>query len=501
MPSVAIVGAGLAGLATAKAAREYDLVPTVFESAPEAGGLWRPRTGSVWPELTTNISRFTCSLSDYPWPAGTPEFPRSAAVAEYLKSYARDFDADRAIRFGCRVTGVERVSGRWRVAFSEGGCARAEVFDALVVATGFFGRPVFPRVSGGFDGLSIHSGAYRGPAEFRGRRVVVVGMAFSGAEIAAELARDGAAVTAVTPRPFWLVPRRIPLGGGRRVPLDLYGNTRSARLGPPGAVAPPPAERYRRRNQMLSAIGMNPGEIDEALRLDPDSTDPPHVVVSDTVGTEVVEGRLRVVAGRVRRLERSAVVLDDGRRVDADAVIWCTGYRPDLTFLPRTVSRAVEYDPTDIFQPVLLADAVFPQEIPGLSFVGMYRGPYFGVVELQARWVCAVMASAVPSPAPLERARGVGTARETRLARPRPQFPHNDLEQADRIGRILGVLPEPESARDEKNWFWDAPVIPAHYRMMGAHAAPTVARVLIEEARARCQDAHENQEGCGTCQT
>lgn len=495
------MGAGLAGLAAAKAAREYDLAPTVFESAPEAGGLWRPRTGSVWPELTTNISRFTCSLSDYPWPAGTPEFPQSAAVAEYLKSYARDFGADRAICFGCRVTGVERVSGGWRVAYSDEGGGRAEVFDALVVATGFFGRPVFPRVSGRFDGPSVHSSAYRGPAEFRGRRVVVAGMAFSGAEIAAELARDGVTATAVTPRPFWLVPRRIPLDGGRRVPLDLYRNTRSARLGPPGAVAPPPAERYRQRNRMLSSIGMNPGEIDEALRLDPDSTDPPHVVVSDTVGTELAEGRLRVVAGRVRRLEDSTVVLDDSRRLGADAIIWCTGYRPDLALLPDSVLRAVEHHPADTLQPVLLADAVFPQEIPGLSFVGMYRGPYFGVVELQARWVCAVIAAAVPSPDPLELARGVGTARETRLARLRPQFPHNDLEQADRIGRILGVLPNPESSRDENDWFWDAPVIPAHYRMMGAHAAPTTAWALIEEARARCQETQDSQEGSGTCQT
>jgi dimethylaniline monooxygenase (N-oxide forming) len=494
--SVAIVGAGLAGLAAAKAALEYNLEPTVFERASRSGGLWRPGSGFVWPALTTNISRFTCSLSDHPWPAGTPDFPTAEAVADYLVSYARRFGVARSLRLACEVVRLEPANGTWRVTSEHAGRRSSELFDAAVVASGFFGKPVIPPLAGTFNGLALHSGGYRSSAQLSNRRVVVVGMSFSGAEITAELARGGIAVTAVTPRAFWLLPKLVKSpDADNSIPLDLYRKTRSVRLRQP---ALPRSEQYRRRNRLLATLGQNPGQLNNELLLDPNSTDPPHVVVSDALGAAVDKGTSTlVVSGRVTRLERSAVVLADGRRLDADAIVWCTGYRPDLSFLSREVRRAVEYDPTDMLQPLLLADAVFPRGAPGLSFVGLYRGPYFGVIELQARWVCAVISGALPPPSAHKIAREVARSRQIRRSKPRPQFPYDDLAQADRIGRTLGVLP-PVQPSGVDDWFWDSPVIPAHYRMLGSHNAPEVAESQIEEAISRCQGQLGGRAACRT---
>jgi dimethylaniline monooxygenase (N-oxide forming) len=463
----------------------------------------------VWPTLTTNVSRFTSVFSDHVWPDGTPDFPAAGAVADYLAGYARRFGLDDTLRTECDVVALEPAeasrsesgSSGWRVTWEHAGRQASQVFDAVIVASGFFARPAVPRLRGTFDGLLLHSGGYRGATWLSNRRVAVVGMAFSGSEIAAELSREGVAVTAVTSRPFWLLPRYVtPPGVNRAVPLDLYAKTRAARRSESGTVLP---ERYRKRNRLLSQLAENSrlGEhselFDNAFALDPDSTEPPHVVISDALAPEIHAGRLALARGRAARLERSAVVLEDGRRIEADAVVWCTGHLPDATFLPLPVRRAVEYDPTDLLQPLVLGNAMFPAGVNGLIFVGMYRGPYFGVVELQARLACAVISRAIPPPSAPDLAREVARARQIRWMRPRPQFPYDDLDLADRIGRMLGVLPPArpssgaEDVDDADDWFWNSPVVPAHYRMLGAHSAPEIAAGQIREAAARVRAEKE----------
>ncbi len=58
--------------------------PTVFERATEIGGLWRPGSGAAWPGMATNLSRYSCGFSDFPWPAGAPDFPRQPNMFDYL---------------------------------------------------------------------------------------------------------------------------------------------------------------------------------------------------------------------------------------------------------------------------------------------------------------------------------------------------------------------------------------------------------------------------------
>lgn len=484
MVSVAVIGAGIAGLAAAKSALEYDLKPTVFERANELGGLWRPGSGFVWPTLTTNISRFTCVFSDHPWPMGTPDFPTAPAVAEYLLSYAQRFGVTRFVSTECNVTSLVPDDGGWRVIWEHRGRQASQLFDAVIIASGFFAEPIVPALDGRFDGVALHSGSYRGATQLPGRRVVVVGMAFSGSEIAAELAQLGIQVTGIASRPFWLLPKLVtPVGAHRQVPFDLYSKTRAARLPASGV---PMSERHRSRNRLLSMLGRNPGQLDQALALDADSTDPAHVVICDVLAAGSEHQNLRVVKGRVARLDRSSVLLADGRDFPADVIVWGTGYRPELSFLSSQVRQCVEYDPADSLQPLILADSVFPAGVEGLSFVGMYRGPYFSGIELQARWACAVIAGALPRPGPMELARGIHAARRIRDQRPRPQFPHDDLELSDRIGRRLGLLPGAPVGWGAGGWFWDSPVVPAHYRMLEPHSCPEFAWTQIMEAASRC---------------
>ncbi len=77
------------------------------------------------------------------------------------------------------------------------------------------------------------------------------------------------------------------------------------------------------------------------------------------------------------------------------------------------------------------------------GFVGFYRGPYFAVMELQARWVAGVFADAISTPTADEIDVGIADAQTLRNFSPRPQFPYgNYVEFADRIARQVGCYPD-----------------------------------------------------------
>ncbi len=457
--SVAIIGGGPSGLAAAKAALEFGMRPTVFETVKEIGGLWR-QGGSAWPGMAANLSRYSCGFSDLPWPDDASDFPRQDQMFDYLRRYADTFDLHPYLRLGCPITRDDHVAR----------------FDAVIVASGIFATPMVPPLLGSFRGLSCHSSNYRGPEKFLGRRVAVVGMAFSGTEIAAELASAGVPVTAVVSRPMWTLPRYRAHANGTLLPWDVVAFTRSAHH---AMSLLTPAEANRALNNSYHKLGANPGLLDPRLWLDPDSQDPPHVVISDRLPGLIKSGQIIVEPGRALRLGRDHLVLNTGTEVSCDAIIWCTGYRPDLPSLHGSKLAALNFDPDDLLQPLLLHKCTLHPDLPDMAFIGMYRGPFFVVIELQARWSCAVLSGQLAPPSLEQLRAGLEHELAIRRLRPRPQFPHGDyVGLADSIASELGVLPDVKA-------LWDEPVIAAHYRLRGPGSKPELAQREITSLHRR----------------
>jgi cation diffusion facilitator CzcD-associated flavoprotein CzcO len=362
---VAVIGAGAAGLTSARWLIDAGVEPTVFERTAAVGGLWRPDTGLAYPSLRTNTSKQKTAFSDLPFDAALPDHPDRDQVLAYLERYADVTGVRSRIRFGRTVVAVRPSAEGWTV--------DGEAFDAVVVASGLFGRALEPplRDRDRFRGTIVHSRGYRDPAGFAGKDAVVVGAGSSGADIAVELAAVARSVSIAVREMPTFTPRHY-----RGRPYD-HRATRLARMLPPGVrrrrVWRILAEEYRSRGLRLERLSANTTPCTDLL---------------DALASRRVTMRPALVA-----LDEKGAIFADGSRIDADAIVLATGYAAEFPFLPPGV-------PARIDGALALYRLVFPPGVDGLAFVGMTRvlGPVFPVAELQARWVAAVFAGRAALP-------------------------------------------------------------------------------------------------------
>ena len=241
---VAIVGSGPAGLASARFLAQAGIIPKIFDSSDCVGGLWKQTTtiqmdvasSKCWKSLHTNLSKYTCSFSDFPWHADTPMFPSFHDMHKYLKAYADCYLKPEYFSFYSTVIKTSRKSGggylvEWMDEKTKE--CHSEEFNAVVVASGFHNDSVIHSAPGE-RGLTsdyptsipyIHSTAYRSPERYFNKRVVVVGSSYSATEISAEISQYTKSVHNIQSRYVYIVPRFIPTEpmhpASPRLPLDM----------------------------------------------------------------------------------------------------------------------------------------------------------------------------------------------------------------------------------------------------------------------------------------
>lgn len=300
---ITIVGAGAAGLAMAQALQRRGLSSVVLEQGA-IGETWAHH----YDRLHLHTHKGASSLPGLPMPAAYPPFPSAAQVQAYLQQYARHFQLQ--VETGVVVESAAYQQGRWQLGTSRG----YRTATVLIAATGIWGCPVIPALPGTdlFGGQIIHASAYRNPAPFVGKRVLVVGAGNSGSEIAAELARAGVATA-----------------------LSIRGGA--------AFVAPPRSAHVMRWNDTLARL-LPQSVIDRTLALSrPDYRGiglplPAHrpadayPVVGFDLPLAVAAGHISVY-GALTGYSPGQARFAGGRTLACDTVILATGYRPALTFL------------------------------------------------------------------------------------------------------------------------------------------------------------------------
>ena len=119
--TVAIIGAGVSGLAAAKVFKEKGHEISVFERSHDLGGVWEPSRS--YPGIQTQSPKDLYRYTEKAMPDRYPEWPSGAEVHAYLGSYADDHDLGAAISFGADVVSLaRRPDGEpgWRLHISRG---------------------------------------------------------------------------------------------------------------------------------------------------------------------------------------------------------------------------------------------------------------------------------------------------------------------------------------------------------------------------------------------
>ncbi|MFF3327445.1 ArsO family NAD(P)H-dependent flavin-containing monooxygenase [Streptomyces sp. NPDC002889] len=285
---VVVIGGGQSGLAAGYHLRRLGVDFVVLDAQSTPGGAWQ----HTWDSLRLFSPAAYSSLPGRLMPPQPGEaYPGAQHVVDYLADYEKRYELP--IQHGVRAHAVHRDGAFLRVE-TDNGSWRAR---AVISATGTWSRPFLPTVPGRsvFQGVQLHTVEYRNPQEFAGRRVVVVGGGNSGAQIAADLAYDTELTWATQREPRFLaddIDGRVlfDVATARRRALD-EGSSDAGGVASLGDIVAVPPVRQARDAGLLKWSPM------------------------------------------FARLTRHGVAWADGTTAEADAVIWCTGFRPVLSHL------------------------------------------------------------------------------------------------------------------------------------------------------------------------
>ncbi|KAL6550199.1 hypothetical protein OROMI_020687 [Orobanche minor] len=343
--TVAVIGAGAAGLSAALELRREGHSVIVYEREAQIGGTWaytpeiepdlmgldpsrKVIHSSLYASLRTNLPRETMGFRVYPFVASGKfgrdprRFPGHNEVLEYLRDFADEFRLGELVNFGREVLHVRLGDHRkWIVRSQKGNGedGNNEVYDAVVVCNGHYTEPRIAEISGieEWPGKQIHSHNYRVPDPFHNQEVVVlIGSSASADDISRDIAK---------------VAKEVHIAS---------------------------------RSVQNEAIGKLPAH--------------------DKIW-------LHSMINRVHK--DGTITFQDGNVIYADVILHCTGYKYHFPFLQTNGTVTVEDNRVGP-----LYKHIFPPTLaPWLSFVGLpWKVVPFPLFEFQSKWIAGVLSGRIP---------------------------------------------------------------------------------------------------------
>jgi dimethylaniline monooxygenase (N-oxide forming) len=397
--NVCVIGAGVAGLTTAKTFTARGHKVTILERSGDLGGVWEPARS--YPEIQTQSPKDLYRYTDKPMPDSYPEWPKGPQVYAYLAEYAREHDLMPKMRFNSSVIGMTRRSGLpgWvvEIATLDGSVTREE-FDFVVVCTGQFNEPqtishVGAEAFKAAGGKVLHSAEHTDASIVRGKKVVVLGGSKSATDIAVNSVHAGASeVTMVYREPVWRIPYFI--GGLVNFKRILYIRAqeemfRSWGIGAVSraahAIAKPVVwanwralESLLKLQFKLQKCGMVPKQrIEDGINCSVPIATPEFFPM-------VVDGRIKAIRGTFDHYDGKTIVMTGGERVAADVAILAIGFKLGVPFLPEAYRNKL-VEPDGQYR---LYRVIANPDLPDMGFVG-FNSSFCTVLcaEMAANWL------------------------------------------------------------------------------------------------------------------
>ncbi|KAF9289446.1 Cyclopentanone 1,2-monooxygenase (CPMO) [Mortierella alpina] len=488
---------GASGLSAIKECLdEKEFIDVVaFEQQQHLGGLWRytevseetpnPHS-SVYKSTIINVSKQSMSYSDFAIPIDWPTYLPHQKVAHYFDMYAERFQLREHIRFGAQVVEVRELhdeNKRWVVRWHpvapsmvpEEAEIKEEIFDYVMMCSGHHWKPRYPDFPGmdpnaedAYTGDQIHSHFYRQADVYRDKTVVVVGLGNSGVDLAVELSLNQSEVYLSCRRPCWVAPRWL-LGK----PLDHF----LTRLGfmPPLIVIQLVFSLLFKMLCPPTHKNMKP----ETLPLGC------HPTVSTLLPERISTGTVKPSKNIKKLGPGKKVLFEDGTEVEADAVLYCTGYHITFPVLDPEIVTDGKPNAQENNE-VWTWKYMIPPRHPNLAFIGLGQplGALMPLAEMQCRFLIHTLVGksrSLPSEKQMDKDIAVTKKRINKrfYNAPRHTIQLDSVPYCDELAKKVGCFPTLaklvarygllEGLRLKTETIV-GPAFPVQYRLVGPHA-------------------------------
>ena len=371
--SIAVVGAGAAGLCAAKTLREAGFSDvTLFEIGTQIGGMWCYENdnglSSAYKTLHINTSRSVTAFEDFPFEPDVQYFPDHWDMHRYLVRYAEHFGLTKRIRFQTRITDIRPAfepaveAPGWILQLESG---QTERFDTVIAATGHLSVPNHvASFRDEFEGEYIHSHDYREPAPYVGKKICIVGVGNSALDISGDVCATATRCVLVARSGALIMPKLF---------CGIPGTDLTMMIQRPWLPA-----AIRRRLLRLLAYLAHGDQTKLGFKPLAERT---HATSNGTIINDVAYRRVEV-KHEIEAIRGRRILFNDGTEDDFDVLIAATGYLIDLPYISREIVPLAQ-NRLNLFKRMIAPGW------PGLYFLGFFNTDTALnlVFNRQSRWV------------------------------------------------------------------------------------------------------------------
>jgi len=347
-----------------------------------------------------NFSKYSMTFADYPWP-NDPSFiyPHRDQLRDYLLGYVKQFDLLKYFKLNCRVDSVIQFDDlKWKIKWTDliKNSKHEQVFDFIIVASGLLSKPNIPKVKNKqeFQGVVMHSNDFKtNDLRLKDKRVLVVGSSNSSAEIASDLVGHAKSVINVFRRPFWVIPKFIQTKSVNNkemfVPRDFLLYTRKFAYSNESTY-----EKYTQICPKQACKNSCPPD----LYIDSNCGQSANFGISENYLKLVIANEIEIKKGDMKQFVSNGIQLEDGTIVEADVILYCTGYKLEIPFFSQDLLDKIDYENDTYKNSIILYKHTFHPSLPNLGFVFLNRGLNFVGLDLQSKWIAAVFSGRIENP-------------------------------------------------------------------------------------------------------
>ncbi|MFD2177621.1 flavin-containing monooxygenase [Veronia pacifica] len=415
---VCIIGAGFAGLTSARVFSALNYNITLYEKEADVGGVWS--ASRRYPGLTTQNTRKTYELSDFPMPSNYPEWPSGEQVQHYMQSYVDHFNLNDNIHLNTKVVSTKYKKGvqKWAVTVAQkndDGTIEelTNEFDYLIIGNGIFSVPSVPTYKGidsftEAGGMICHTSEFTDKEKARGKNVLVIGYGKSSCDVANAIYDITGSTHVVARNLIWKIPKlianklnykhlflsRMSEALFRYIHLrgvDKFFHT----VGNPIRKSMLSSVEFIVERQLgLSRLGLHPNKPLESIARSTVS------LVSDNFYQNIEEGNIGIKKNTViKELSGRQATLSNGDVVPVDLIVCGTGWKQVCPFLDEETLAKV----TDEEGNFRLYRSMLPVGVERLAFNG-YNSSFFSQLncEIGALWLADYINGGFSLPSELE---------------------------------------------------------------------------------------------------